>query len=146
MKTSITIYLIVFVLLMGCNTVAPGPKNMEETISFFDYHQYHSVWFDTYSGIKYDFKTSSSGENYFTTCHPNHDHDFDPRHFREGTWEITNIGTIELICDKKIYSSLEDKLELKFFCQDSIEVVKGFIPSDNRKRMVLARFYKWKNK
>ena len=34
MKTSITIYLIVFVLLMGCNTVAPGPKNMEETISF----------------------------------------------------------------------------------------------------------------
>ena len=146
MKISNTFYLVVFVFVLGCNTVPPGPINMEETVKFFDYEPSNSVWVDTYTGTKYDFRESLSGVKYFTTCHPNHNHKFDSRHPREGTWEITNTGTIELIFYNKIYSHLEDSLELRFFCQDSIEVVKGLIPHGNRKRFVLRRFYEWKNK
>lgn len=142
-----------FFVISACETTPPGPVSIERTKEFFLYTDLEGgIWVEDYTGMKFLFDefvpVTLEDSDVWKYQDPRWNLDYSSTSaVKMGSYQIEDIGTIKMVpengADFTIWGNVSTELTLKFISRDSIEVVEGFKPTDNWKKMVLHRYYEW---
>ena len=145
--------ILMFFVISACETTPPGPVSIEQTKEFFLYTDLEGgIWVEDYTGMKFLFDefvpVTLEDSDVWKYQDPRWNPDYSSTSaVKMGSYQIEDIGTIKMVtengADFTIWGNVSTELTLKFISRDSIEVVEGFKPTDNWKKMVLHRYYEW---